>query len=132
MLKLCCTAEPYIACFPEGCSTSLGSIRKLTQWFVNDDQLIFCDVGAAGIGVIASISEPFCGDCNRLRITADGQAFTCLFASCGTDLKPALTSDDDLERAICTLWQRRLDHYSEEGRAASGTASHAEMAYLGG
>ena len=88
--------------------------------------------GAAAIGVIASISEPFCGDCNRLRITADGQAFTCLFASRGTDLKPALSSGDDLERAICALWQRRRDQYSEEGRAASRSAPHAEMAYLGG
>ncbi|KZR84783.1 Cyclic pyranopterin monophosphate synthase [Synechococcus sp. MIT S9509] len=132
MLKLCCTAEPYIACFPEGCSTSLGSIRKLTQWFVNDDQLIFCDVGAAGIGVIASISEPFCGDGNRLRITADGQAFICLFTSRGTDLKPALTSDAELEPTISSLWQQRLDQYSEEGRAASGSADHAEMADLGG
>ena len=88
--------------------------------------------GVAAIGVIASISEPFCGDCNRLRITADGQAFTCLFAGQGTDLKPAMTSDHDLERAICTLNQRRQDHYSEEGRAASGAAPRAEMAYLGG
>ena len=90
--------------------------------------------GVAAIGVIASISEPFCGDCNRLRITADGQAFTCLFAARGTDLKPALTSDDDLEREICALWQRRLDQYSEEGRgqAALRTSPHAEMAYLGG
>ena len=88
--------------------------------------------GVAAIGVIASISEPFCGDCNRLRITADGQAFTCLFASEGTDLKPAMTSDHDLERAICTLNQRRQDHYSEEGRAASGSVLRAEMAYSGG
>ena len=88
--------------------------------------------GAAAIGVIASISEPFCGDCNRLRITADGQAFTCLFAARGTDLKPSLTTDTDLEHAICALWQQRVDHYSEEGRTAARTASHAEMAYLGG
>ena len=88
--------------------------------------------GAAAIGVIASISEPFCGDCNRLRITADGQAFTCLFAARGTDLKPSLTTDTDLEHAICALWRQRVDHYSEEGRTAARTASHAEMAYLGG
>ena len=88
--------------------------------------------GVAAVGVNASISEPFCGDCNRLRITADEQAFTCLFAGQGIDLKPAMTSDHDLERAICTLNQRRQDHYSEEGRAASGTAPRAEMAYLGG
>ena len=88
--------------------------------------------GVAAIGVIASISEPFCGDCTRLRITADGQAFTCLFAAEGTDLKPAMTSDRDLERAICTRNQRRDDHYSEEGRAASGAVPRAEMACLGG
>ena len=88
--------------------------------------------GAAAIGVIASISEPFCGDCNRLRITADGQAFTCLFAARGTDLKPSLTTDNDLEHAICALWQQRVDHYSEEGRTAARIAPHAEMAYLGG
>ena len=88
--------------------------------------------GVAAIGVVASISEPFCAGCNRLRITANGQAFTCLFAGQGTDLKPAMTSDHDLERAICTLNQRRQDHYSEEGRAASGAAPRAEMAYLGG
>ena len=88
--------------------------------------------GLASIGVIASISEPFCGDCNRLRITADGQAYTCLFASQGTDLKPALASDHELEDAIRALWQRRADRYSEEGRVAAHTEPHAEMAYLGG
>ena len=82
--------------------------------------------------MIASISEPFCGDCNRLRITADGQAYTCLFASQGTDLKPALASEHELEGAIRALWQRRADRYSEEGRVAAHTEPHAEMAYLGG
>ena len=82
--------------------------------------------------MIASISEPFCGDCNRLRITADGQAFTCLFATHGTDLKPALLSEDHLECAIRALWQIRSDRYSEVGRSSAETASHAEMAYLGG
>ena len=88
--------------------------------------------GVAAIGVVASISEPFCAGCNRLRITANGQAFTCLFAGQGTDLKPAMTSDHDLERPICTLNQRRQDHYSEEGRAASVAVPSAEMACLGG
>ena len=88
--------------------------------------------GRGGIAVIASISEPFCGDCNRLRITADGQAFTCLFATHGTDLKPALLSEHHLECAIRALWQIRSDRYSEVGRSSAETASHAEMAYLGG
>lgn len=88
--------------------------------------------GLASIGVIASISEPFCGDCNRLRITADGQAYTCLFSAQGIDLKPALASEDDLELAMRALWKQRDDRYSEEGRVAVSKAPHAEMAYLGG
>ena len=82
--------------------------------------------------MIASISEPFCGDCNRLRITADGQAYTCLFAARGTDLKPVLASGGDLEQAMRALWQERVDRYSEEGRVAALSTPRAEMAYLGG
>ena len=88
--------------------------------------------GAGSIGVIASISEPFCGDCNRLRVTADGQAFTCLFSAEGTDLKPALASEPQLEQAMRQLWQRRQDRYSEERDPAAAASTHAEMAYLGG
>jgi cyclic pyranopterin phosphate synthase len=88
--------------------------------------------GRGSIGVIASISEPFCGDCNRLRITADGQAYTCLFAARGTDLKPVLASGGDLEQAMRALWQERVDRYSEEGRVAALSTPRAEMAYLGG
>ena len=82
--------------------------------------------------MIASISEPFCGDCNRLRVTADGQAFTCLFSAEGTDLKPALASERQLEQAMRQLWQRRQDRYSEERGPAAVASTHAEMAYLGG
>ena len=83
--------------------------------------------------MIASISEPFCGDCNRLRVTADGRAFTCLFSADGTDLKPAFVSDRQLERAIIDLWRRRGDRYSEDRQVIEGSsAPHAEMAYLGG
>ena len=89
--------------------------------------------GSGCIGVIASISEPFCGDCNRLRVTADGHAFTCLFSAEGTDLKPAFVSDRQLEGAIVDLWRRRGDRYSEDRHVAPGApAPHAEMAYLGG
>ncbi|QNJ21279.1 molybdenum cofactor biosynthesis protein A [Synechococcus sp. A18-25c] len=84
------------------------------------------------VGVVASISEPFCGDCNRLRITADGQAFTCLFAAQGTDLTPAMGSDQELEHAIRSLWQKRSDRYSEERHCTADSLPRAEMAYLGG
>ena len=88
--------------------------------------------GRGRIGTIASITEPFCGDCNRLRVTADGQAFTCLFASEGTDLRPFLHSEETLEAVVRGLWQQRRDRYSEERQGFTASAPHAEMAYLGG
>ena len=99
--------------------------------------------GGGHLAVVASVSAPFCGDCNRLRVTADGIAYTCLFAapSSGFDLKPWLQSTPGpaaLQQTIGALWQRRGDRYSEErGKRAgatgrSGYQRHAEMAYLGG
>ena len=100
--------------------------------------------GGGHLAVIASISNPFCGDCNRLRVTADGIAFTCLFAkpSSGVDLRPWLQTDTcpgALTAAISTLWQHRSDRYSEERQSlrpqqteAANAPRHAEMAYLGG
>ncbi len=93
--------------------------------------------GAGGIAVVASVSQPFCGDCNRLRVTADGVAYTCLFAapSRGLDLKPWLQPSSDamgLEQALTQLWRSRHDRYSEERQASAAGREHAEMAYLGG
>ena len=98
--------------------------------------------GGAHLAVVASITAPFCGDCNRLRITADGVAYSCLFAADGTDLKPLLRPGADaagLERALRRLWMQRRDRYSEERqmvRPGEGVATpprpQAEMAYLGG
>ena len=88
--------------------------------------------GRGSIGVVASISAPFCGDCNRLRITADGKAYTCLFASQGTDLTPALHSEAALAQMIGDLWVGRNDRYSEDRQRSVQATTHAEMAYLGG
>ena len=95
--------------------------------------------GGGFVSTIASISEPFCGDCNRVRVTADGMAYTCLFASQGTDLKPALAPrqpDAVLVRQLRSLWQQRQDRYSEERRSQQTSPaprpSPAEMAYIGG
>lgn len=102
-----------------------------TRWHYRD--------GAGALAVVASVSAPFCGDCNRLRITADGIAYTCLFASLdsGLDLKRWLRPVLDLpglRQALHRLWQQRTDRYSEERaeRRATGPSPHAEMAYLGG
>ena len=99
--------------------------------------------GGGLLAVVASVSAPFCGDCNRLRVTADGIAYTCLFASPGSglDLRPWLQPDapaEALREAITGLWKHRGDRWSEERQearahgAAVGPAAHAEMAYLGG
>ena len=93
--------------------------------------------GAGRIAVVASVSQPFCGDCNRLRVTADGVAYTCLFAapSSGLDLKPWLQpsiAPMGLEQALSQLWRSRRDRYSEERQTNASSRDHAEMAYLGG
>ncbi|MEB3194854.1 MAG: radical SAM protein [Cyanobacteriota bacterium] len=96
--------------------------------------------GGGHMAVVASVSAPFCGDCNRLRVTADGIAYTCLFAApaSGLDLRPWLaptTPPAELCGAISRLWQGRADRWSEERLAAwsaGAPAAHAEMAYLGG
>lgn len=85
------------------------------------------------IGVIASISRPFCRDCTRLRLSADGLLFTCLFASEGHDLKPLLrggADDDTLLAMIRSLWASRDGRYSEQRGTLS--SHRAEMSYLGG
>ncbi len=77
--------------------------------------------GTGEIGIIASVSKPFCGDCTRARLTTDGRLVTCLFASKGKDLKTPMrsgASDDDLRDIITGVWSKRTDRYSEL-RAAS-------------
>jgi len=69
------------------------------------------------LGVIASITAPFCGDCSRARLSSDGSLYTCLFATNGVDLKSPLRAgadDDELERLVRDVWSRREDRYSEE------------------
>jgi cyclic pyranopterin phosphate synthase len=82
------------------------------------------------------VSEPFCTECNRARITADGQLFTCLFASTGLNLRPWLEPGSDPEVLCAVLrqhWRARTDRYSEERGLKSGLVpERAEMAYLGG
>ncbi len=91
--------------------------------------------GHGQVATIASISEPFCGDCNRLRVTADGIAFPCLFATQGVDLRPWLqphVDDDGLTNTIRELWMSRENRYSEERGRLNQGQRRQEMAYLGG
>ena len=72
--------------------------------------------GSGEMGIIASVTKPFCGDCTRSRLSTDGKLYTCLFAGYGTDLRGPLrsrASDDDLRGIISVAWNKRMDQYSE-------------------
>ncbi|MEX1114146.1 MAG: GTP 3',8-cyclase MoaA [Akkermansiaceae bacterium] len=89
--------------------------------------------GAGEIGLIRSVTKPFCRDCQRLRLSADGKIFTCLFAAHGHDLRGILRSGrspDEPREVVRAIWTARSDRYSEE-RGASDRPK-AEMSYLGG
>ncbi len=93
--------------------------------------------GQGEIGVIASVTHPFCGDCTRARLSADGSLVTCLFATKGRDLKTPLrsgASDAELIEIITGVWSRRRDRYSEERSelAAARAEQRIEMFRLGG
>ena len=91
--------------------------------------------GAGEIGIIASVSRPFCGDCNRARLSADGQLYTCLFATAGHDLRGLVrgsASDDEIEAAIRDIWEARDDRYSEIRSAETVALPKVEMSYIGG
>ena len=106
--------------------------------------------GQGELGFISSVTQAFCGDCNRLRLSTDGRLYTCLFASQGHDLRAALRAespwdDSELADSLRQLWQRRQDRYSELRQAeapqphapqAEGTAAmrspRIEMSYIGG
>lgn len=91
--------------------------------------------GSGEIGIIASVSQPFCGDCSRARISADGRLFTCLFAIGGADLRGLLRRGTDqaaLQAAIAAVWQKRTDRYSELRSANTAALPKVEMSYIGG
>jgi GTP 3',8-cyclase len=94
--------------------------------------------GAGEIGMIHSVSEPFCGSCSRARLSADGKLFTCLFARRGHDLRALLrggASDQELAERTHGIWSARGDRYSAERAArerASEEPAKVEMSYIGG
>ncbi len=91
--------------------------------------------GAGEIGVISSVTQPFCGDCTRARLSADGQLFTCLFATSGHDVRAVLRSgatDDDLAHALRTIWLGRTDRYSELRTLETVELPKVEMSFIGG
>ena len=91
--------------------------------------------GSGEIGVIASVTRPFCGDCTRARLSADGKLHTCLFATRGHDLRALVrggASDAELADAIAGIWAVRDDRYSELRTAGTADLPKVEMSYIGG
>jgi GTP 3',8-cyclase len=91
--------------------------------------------GRGEIGIIGSVTQPFCGDCTRARLSADGHLFTCLFATRGVDLKTPLRSgvgEEALARRVAELWRARGDRYSEQRAEHAARAAKIEMFRIGG
>ena len=91
--------------------------------------------GEGEIGVISSVTQPFCGECTRARISAEGKLYTCLFATRGTDLRALLragATDDGLRDAVAGVWAQRADRYSEIRSARTSELPRIEMSYIGG
>ncbi|MFL9888250.1 GTP 3',8-cyclase MoaA [Paraburkholderia agricolaris] len=93
--------------------------------------------GQGKVGVISSVSQPFCGGCTRLRLSADGRLFTCLFASRDLDIRTSMRNghtDEALRQLVAGLWKRRADRYSEQRgeSSAADDRSRVEMSFIGG
>jgi cyclic pyranopterin phosphate synthase len=91
--------------------------------------------GSGEVGVIASVTQPFCGDCTRARISAEGRLYTCLFGLRGHDLRALIrggASDDELAERLAAIWGKRTDRYSERRSEATAGLPKVEMSYIGG
>ena len=98
-----------------------------TRWRYRD--------GSGEIGVIASVTQAFCRDCTRVRLSTDGKLYTCLFATDGYDLRALLregTDDAPIGNAIAAIWGQRADRYSEIRTANTPRIPKIEMSYIGG
>jgi cyclic pyranopterin phosphate synthase len=90
------------------------------------------DDGRGEVGFVGSISEPFCGDCHRARVSAEGRLYTCLFAADGTDLRPWLADADAFDARLADLWRARTDRYSELRGGFDRPRKRVEMFLVGG
>jgi cyclic pyranopterin phosphate synthase len=91
--------------------------------------------GSGEIGVISSVTQPFCADCTRARLSADGSLYTCLFATQGHDLRALVrsgASDDEITQAIAAVWTERTDRYSDLRSEATAGLHKIEMSFIGG
>jgi cyclic pyranopterin phosphate synthase len=91
--------------------------------------------GGGEIGVIASVTQAFCRDCTRARLSTEGKLYTCLFATAGHDLRALLrgqATDDEIRDAVAAIWSKRADRYSEIRTSQTAKLEKIEMSYIGG
>ena len=89
--------------------------------------------GQGEVGFVSSVTAPFCGDCHRARVSADGQLYTCLFAGKGHDLRGVLAQGEDAVAShVAAVWSKRADRYSEIRSEAGTSRKHVEMYLVGG
>lgn len=104
-------------------ATSIGEVANRFEF----------DDGQGEFGLISSISEPFCHDCNRARLSTQGEIYTCLFASQGHDIKAVINDHEKLTAAITNIWRRRKDQYSAQRKTANKSKlPKVEMFVIGG
>ncbi len=111
-----------------------GSLQAKQPQHASDVARVYSTRDGWKIGFIESITNPFCGDCSRARLSANGSIYTCLFANKGHDVRGILrmdASDEDIARAIQSIWVERKDRYSEE-RSIQTKNLKVEMSYIGG
>ena len=111
-----------------------GSLQARQPQHASDVARVYSTRDGWKIGFIESITNPFCGDCSRARLSANGSIYTCLFANKGHDVRGILrldASDGDIARAIRSIWAERKDRYSEE-RSIQTKNLKVEMSYIGG
>ena len=115
---------------------ALWPLRALKPGYPGEVASRFAYVDGAGeVGLIASVTEPFCGGCTRARLSADGRLHTCLFAATGHDLRALLrggAGDEEIAATVRAIWGRRTDRYSELRAFRSRPTPRAEMSYIGG
>lgn len=110
-------------------------LTPLPRQHASETALRYRVAGGGEIGVVASVTKPFCQHCARARLTADGRLFTCLFATCGHDLRGPLrdgASDAELAAIIARVWGARSDRYSETRTRQTSQLPKVEMSMVGG
>jgi cyclic pyranopterin phosphate synthase len=113
---------------------SRWALRPVTPTYRGEVATRYAFVDGGGeVGFVSSVSEPFCGDCHRARLSADGQLYTCLFASAGHDLRAAIGLGEDAVRdQVAKIWTARADRYSELRAAPHEERRKIEMYFIGG